>query len=93
LRPTKYVAIKICTSNLAKEEDIEYELDMNFHIFSANSEHRGRVIIATPIDNFYLDSPAGSTHLSLALEPMREPLWLLGRRLTGEDSLIVFCSL
>ncbi|KAK0110001.1 hypothetical protein ONS95_002664 [Cadophora gregata] len=84
LEPNKYVVIKICACNSAKEEDIRHELDMSIHI-SANSKHRGRAIIATAIESFGLDSPTGSTHLSLVFEPMREPLWLLRRRLAGED--------
>ena len=85
LKPNKYVVIKICTSNLAKEEDIKHELDMTIHLSLANPEHRGRAIIATAIESFGLDSPTGSTHLSLVFEPMREPLWLFRRRVTGED--------
>jgi hypothetical protein len=86
LKPNKYVAIKICTCT-AKEEDIRHELDMTIHISSANSEHRGRAIIATAIESFGLHSPTGSTHLSLVFEPMREPLWLFRRRVTGEDKV------
>jgi serine/threonine-protein kinase SRPK3 len=85
LKPNKYVAIKICTCNLAKEKDVRYELDMAIHLSSANSEHRGRAVIATAIESFRLDSPAGSTHLSLVFEPMREPLLLFKRRVAGED--------
>jgi len=87
LKPNKYVAIKICTCNSAKEEDIRHELDMTIHLSSANSEHRGRAIIATAIESFGLHSPTGSTHLSLVFEPMREPLWLFRRRVAGEDKV------
>ncbi|KAH8765114.1 putative serine/threonine-protein kinase, partial [Hyaloscypha sp. PMI_1271] len=87
LKPNKYVAIKICTCNSAKEEDIRHELDMTTHLSSANSEHHGRAVIATAIESFGLHSPTGSTHLSLVFEPMREPLWLFRRRVTGEDKV------
>jgi hypothetical protein len=87
LKPNKYVAIKICTCNSAKEDDIRHELDMTIHLSSANSEHRGRAIIATAIESFGLHSPTGSTHLSLVFEPMREPLWLFRRRVTGEGKV------
>jgi len=85
LKPNKYVAIKIRTSNTAGEEDIRHELDMTIHISSVSPEHRGRAVIATAIEGFSLDSPTGSTHLSLVFEPMREPLWLFRRRVAGED--------
>ncbi|KAH8747394.1 kinase-like domain-containing protein, partial [Hyaloscypha finlandica] len=70
LKPNKYVAIKICACNSATEEDIRHELDMTIHISSANSEHRGRAIIATAIESFGLHSPTGSTHLSLVTRPL-----------------------
>jgi serine/threonine-protein kinase SRPK3 len=57
---------------------------MTIHL-SANSDHRGRAIVATAVEGFGLDSPTGATHLSLVFEPMREPLWLFRRRITGED--------
>ncbi|KAH9208450.1 kinase-like domain-containing protein [Leptodontidium sp. 2 PMI_412] len=71
LEPSRYVVVKICACNSA---DVGHELDMSIHL-SADSNHRG----------FGLESPAGSTHLSLVFEPMREPLWLFRRRLAGED--------
>ncbi|KAL3429875.1 kinase-like domain-containing protein [Aspergillus tetrazonus] len=41
--------------------------------------HRGRGIIRTFLDSFEVTGPDGS-HLCLAYEPMREPLWILRKR-------------
>ncbi|KAI5459396.1 putative serine/threonine-protein kinase [Mariannaea sp. PMI_226] len=40
--------------------------------------------LGTAIESFGLESPTGSTHLALVFVPMREPLWLFGRRVIGE---------
>ncbi|KAI1279402.1 putative serine/threonine-protein kinase [Xylaria sp. FL0933] len=79
----KYVAIKICTCNVSDNE--AHELDITMHVCSVNSQHRGRVIVGTAIESFGLESPQGTSHLALVFEPLRDPLWLLVRRITGED--------
>ncbi|KAK2594854.1 hypothetical protein QQS21_007442, partial [Conoideocrella luteorostrata] len=83
-KPNKYVAIKICTRSIVQNES-PHELDISIHLSSAKSQHRGRAILGTAIESFGLDSPAGSSHLALVFEPMREPLWLFRRRIMGQD--------
>lgn len=53
-------------------------------IDAANAEHRGRAILCLTNEAFSIQSPTGSSHLCLAFEPMRDPLWLLRRRVCGE---------
>ena len=62
-------------------------MDISTHLATVNSGHRGRDIVATAIEGFNVDSPRGETHLALVFEPMREPLWLLRRRLTGGEAV------
>ncbi|KPM35413.1 hypothetical protein AK830_g11163 [Neonectria ditissima] len=80
----KFVAIKICTRNIVQGETA-HELDINIHLSSTKSQHRGRAILGTAIESFGLDSPSGHSHLALVFEPMREPLWLFRRRIMGQD--------
>ncbi|KAH7316688.1 putative serine/threonine-protein kinase [Stachybotrys elegans] len=80
----KYVAIKICTSNV-EESDITHELDITIHLSKVKSQHRARGILGTAIGSFGLESPNGSTHLALVFEPLREPLWLFRKRIMGEN--------
>ncbi|OTA65860.1 putative serine/threonine-protein kinase [Hypoxylon sp. EC38] len=80
LEPKRYVAIKICNSNF-KEEDMAYELDMNIHLSSANPDHPGSGVLGTAIEGFTVESPRRDTHLVLVFEPLRESLWVFGKRL------------
>ena len=61
------------------------ELDMNYHLSTANLKHRGRVVLGTAIEGYRVKSPRGDMHLALVFEPLREPLWLLMRRITHQD--------
>ncbi|PGG98867.1 CMGC/SRPK protein kinase [Polytolypa hystricis UAMH7299] len=74
----QFITLKInnCNSHGAnRERDIEK------HIAQKNPSHRGHEIIRTCVESFEIAGPEGS-HLCLAYEPMREPLWLLQRRFT-----------
>lgn len=61
------------------------EMDMHMHLHSGSSKHRGRSILATAYEGFNIESPQGNKHLALVFEPLREPLWLLRRRLTHQE--------
>lgn len=71
------MALKIINSNNA--DDARHELEIENHIIQQNSEHRGRSILRTCLDDFEVTGPEGK-HMCLVYEPMREPLWILQRR-------------
>ncbi|QSS55585.1 protein kinase [Histoplasma capsulatum var. duboisii H88] len=71
------VALKIINSNNA--DDARHEKEIERHIIQQHSEHRGRVILRTHLDDFEVTGPEGK-HMCLVYEPMREPLWILQRR-------------
>ncbi|KAJ0162150.1 Serine/threonine-protein kinase SRPK [Colletotrichum tanaceti] len=84
LRPKRYVAVKICNCDVP-EEDLASELDMNTHLSTASLKHRGRAVLGTAIEGYEVKSPRGNKHLVLVFEPLREPLWLLRRRITHQN--------
>lgn len=83
-RRRRYTVLKITTCDTAGDEDSHHELEMAKRIDAANAEHRGRAILCLTNEAFSIQSPTGSSHLCLAFEPMRDPLWLLRRRVCGE---------
>ncbi|KAL3479085.1 kinase-like domain-containing protein [Aspergillus californicus] len=77
LLPERFVALKIINSRSSPEA--YHERDIEEHISRQSPIHRGRGIIRTCRDSFEVTGPDGS-HLCLAYEPMREPLWILQKR-------------
>lgn len=75
------VTLKII--NVHGSEDAHHEHDIEKHIARQDSSHRGRGIIRTFLESFYVDGPEGN-HLCLAYETMREPLWILQRRFVDQ---------
>ena len=71
------MALKIINSNEA--DDARHEKEIESHITQQTSEHRGRVILRTCLDDFEIAGPEGK-HMCLVYEPMREPLWILQKR-------------
>ncbi|KAL4782801.1 kinase-like domain-containing protein [Aspergillus varians] len=74
------VALKIINSSNA--DDAQRETEIERHITEQDSEHRGRVIVRTCLENFELSSPEGK-HVCLVYEAMREPLWIFQKRFTS----------
>lgn len=87
-RPNRYFAIEICNCDTAAE-DVAYEFDMSRHLNSSKSSHRGRGILGTAVAGGEIISRRGDTHLVLAFEPLREPLWLFRRRISQQDQTIL----
>ncbi|KAI0110413.1 kinase-like protein [Nemania sp. FL0031] len=83
-KPRKYAVLKIITSDHAGDEDSNHEVKVAERIGSASPEHRGRAIMCIANEVFSVQSPTGSSHICLAFEPMRDPLWLLRDRICGE---------
>ncbi|QVM11554.1 hypothetical protein D8B26_006201 [Coccidioides posadasii str. Silveira] len=70
----RFVALKIINNRSSLQA--YHERDIEEHISRQRRIHRGRGIIRTCLDSFEVTGPDGS-HLCLAYEPMREPLWIL----------------
>lgn len=81
---TRYVAIKINTCGSHEDKaSAKHELEISKHINNAKSNEWGCRYIRTVEDSFEISGPNGF-HFCLVFEPMREPIWLLRRRL-GSD--------
>lgn len=65
------MALKIIINTLTDDE--EYKIEQ--HIATSDPSHPGHALFRTSKDHFRVDGPDGS-HLCLAYEPLREPLWL-----------------
>ncbi|KAL4998792.1 kinase-like domain-containing protein [Aspergillus recurvatus] len=79
--PDRFVALKIINNRSSLEA--YHERDIEEHISRQSPIHRGRGIIRTCLDSFEVTGPDGS-HLCLAYEPMREPLWILQKRFVDQ---------
>lgn len=53
---------------------------MSQHIANTRTNHPGRRYVRLINDSFTVPGPFGE-HIVLVFEPLREPLWLLGRHL------------
>ncbi|PYH35152.1 kinase domain protein [Aspergillus neoniger CBS 115656] len=77
---TRYVTLKITNSGAEERKAAEDELQVSHHISGLRSEHEGRGYVRLVQDSFQIQGILGD-HLCLVFEPLREPLWLLGRHL------------
>ncbi|OOG00365.1 hypothetical protein ASPCADRAFT_125 [Aspergillus carbonarius ITEM 5010] len=75
----RYLTLKIGCCNYHSLDDARHESNLERHIRDANPNHFGHAVTRTFIESFEEKSPYG-THVCLAYEPMREPLWLLQKR-------------
>lgn len=75
----RYFALKITNNTPAVQAAARRELKISDHIFSVQSTHRGRDYIRNVLDSFEVEGPNGK-HLCMAFEPLRQPLWMLGKQ-------------
>jgi len=80
-----YVAIKINNSGAQDETAARHELDILNHIEGAKSGDSGERFVRTARESFEIVGRCGS-HICLVFELLREPIWLLRRRL-GADKV------
>ncbi|GKZ19738.1 hypothetical protein AbraCBS73388_004725 [Aspergillus brasiliensis] len=78
---TRYVTLKITNSGDGEKKAAEDELKISQHISSLQSNHEGRAYVRLVQDSFQIQGIHGDSHICLVFEPLREPLWLLGRHL------------
>ena len=76
----RYVAIKVTNCFKGDRKSADEELQISQHISKVRSNHEGRSYIRLIRDSFKIRGPFGE-HLCMVFEPLREPLWLLGRHL------------
>ncbi|KAF4459651.1 kinase domain [Fusarium albosuccineum] len=75
----QYVALKITNNTPAVQAAARKELDISEQIFAAPTSHPGRQFIRGVFDSFAVEGLHG-THLCMAMEPLRQPLWMLGQQ-------------
>ncbi|KAF8800234.1 kinase-like protein [Phlegmacium glaucopus] len=78
----RYAVLKVCTNDIDWTEEAHHELRLSRHIAAAKPGHLGLKHIRTVQDSFKIQGPLGP-HLCLVYQLMREPLWLLQRRMSG----------
>ncbi|VUC23756.1 unnamed protein product [Clonostachys rosea] len=77
----KYIAVKInATASSSRKRSVENEVAILQHISKLNPNHQGWHFIRKLSDSFNIEGKYGSSHCCLALDPLREPLWLYQRR-------------
>lgn len=79
-QPDRYMTLKITASLRNCTKTATDELAISQHIISTAPGKEGRSYVRWVQDHFMVESPHGK-HLVLAFEPLREPLWMLSRRL------------
>ncbi|KAI1945502.1 hypothetical protein LOZ57_004189 [Ophidiomyces ophidiicola] len=76
----KYVALKITNSKIEDQKAAREEVQFFKHISNLYSTHAGSGLIRRFEESFEIQGPFG-THVCLVFEPMREPIWFVGKRL------------
>lgn len=86
----RYVALKITNCGQEEQKSAEEEIEISQHISQLRSSHKGQAYIRLVTDSFTILGPGGE-HVCLVFEPLREPLWLLGRHLgsNGVPSMVL----
>jgi hypothetical protein len=77
---SKYIALKITNCFEGDRKSADEELLISRHISQIQSNHEGAKHVRVVENSFAVPGPFGE-HLCLAFEPLREPLWMLGRHL------------
>ncbi|OGM49373.1 protein kinase domain protein [Aspergillus bombycis] len=76
----RYVTVKITNCGKEEQRSATEELEMSRYISQLRSSHEGRAYVRLVHESFGLRGAQGE-HLCLVYEPLREPLWLLGKHL------------
>ncbi|OAA50391.1 protein kinase domain protein [Metarhizium rileyi] len=75
----RYVALKITNSSSEVQAAARKEIEISKHMCSMWTTHPGQEYVRKVLDSFEIEG-RGRTHLCLALEPLRQPLWMIGRQ-------------
>ena len=74
------MALKITNCGEQEKKSAEEEIEISQYISRLQSSHEGRAYVRLVTESFVIPGPFGE-HLCLVFEPLREPLWLLGKHL------------
>lgn len=74
------MALKITNCFEGDRKSAKDELEISQHISNIQTVHEGRSCVRLIQDSFTIPGLFGE-HLGMVFEPLREPLWLLGRHL------------
>jgi hypothetical protein len=77
---TRYVTLKITNCGNDETRAAEEELAISKKISTSLSDHEGIRYIRLVQDSFEIEGQHGP-HVCLVFEPLREPIWRLGRHL------------
>ncbi|PWY87843.1 kinase domain protein [Aspergillus sclerotioniger CBS 115572] len=76
----RYVTLKITNCGKVEQNSAYDEVEMSQQISRLRSNHEGRRYIRLVKESFEIQGRLGN-HLCLVFEPLREPLWFLGKHL------------
>jgi serine/threonine-protein kinase SRPK3 len=82
-----YVAIKICNSNVQDEDAARHELEMSTRITSCSDGDERKYEAILPVKESFEIKGGHGSHLCLVMQPMREPIWLMRRRICEVDKV------
>ncbi|CAM1502196.1 Fc.00g041800.m01.CDS01 [Cosmosporella sp. VM-42] len=77
----RYFALKITNNTSAVQAAARREIKVSDHMFSIRTTHPGRDYVRSVLDSFEVEGPSGK-HICLAFEPLRQPLWMMGKQNT-----------
>ncbi|KAG5930109.1 hypothetical protein E4U53_002301 [Claviceps sorghi] len=87
----RYVALKISNSSPSFLEAARKEIDICNHMWSVWTTHPGQQYVRDMLGSFEIEGPqSGRTHLCMAFEPLRQPLWMFGRQ-SSPNGLVQPC--
>ncbi|PYI05931.1 kinase-like protein, partial [Aspergillus sclerotiicarbonarius CBS 121057] len=76
----RYVTLKITNCGKEEQRSAHEEAEMSQQISRLRSNHEGRRYVRLVKESLEIQGQLGN-HLCLVFEPLREPLWLLGKHL------------
>jgi serine/threonine-protein kinase SRPK3 len=79
-QPSKYMTLKLTNCFDGDHKSANKELQMSHHYSKLQSKHESSKYVRVVQNSFMISGPFGE-HLCMVFEPLREPLWLLGRHL------------
>ncbi|KKK14683.1 hypothetical protein P175DRAFT_0561003 [Aspergillus ochraceoroseus IBT 24754] len=79
---TRYVTLKLTNCGPQEKRAAEEEVAISQHIASSCFDHKGLRYIRLVQESFQVQGRFGQ-HICLVFEPLREPIWRLGRHLGG----------
>lgn len=74
------MALKITNCSEGDRKSANEELQMSRHVSQIQGKYEGEKYVRAVENSFVVTGPFGE-HLCLVFEPLREPLWMLGRHL------------